>query len=140
MSHRSKKPLTNRNACDQILTSYVSNTTNLPLSSSRRSLKQLLADFHTFDCHIQRQYRTIGIGDNDVNANIPTTNINKSDLTTQNINILHDESEIPLVPKLKARRTSIERKKTPNIITRTICTRSSKLNTLNNNQEPLNHG
>jgi len=100
---------------------------NLSFFSSRKSLKQVLAELHTFDCHIERQYRTIGIGDNDIN----------------------DESEIPTVLKRETRQKNflnsfqtIEngKKKTPNIITRTICTRSSKLNTLNNNQEEINHG
>ncbi len=87
----------------------------------------MLEDLHTFDCYNKRQYRTIGIGDNDVNS----------------------DSEIPIIAKRKTRQISFgnssqmienEKKKTPNIITRTICTRSSKLNTLNNNQEAINHG
>jgi len=61
----------------------------------------------------------------------------------------NDDSEIPTMPKRKTRRTSFvnssqpidnETKKIPNTITRTICTRSSKLNTLNNNHEQMNHG
>ncbi len=107
---------------------------NLPFSSSRKSLKQVLAELHT---HTEREYRTIGIGDNDVNANI------------KNTNMINDESEISIVPKRETRRKNVvnsfqtienEKKQTPNIITRTICTRSSKLNTLNNNQEQINHG
>jgi hypothetical protein len=120
----------------QLLTSRISNpttTNDLPFSSTRRNLKQVLADLHTFDCHSQREYRTIGIGDNDVNASVPRIDKDKLDVTT----------------KRKKRQTdsltssqSIENEtaKTPNIIPRTICTRSSKLNASNNNQEQLNHG
>ncbi|CAF3858721.1 unnamed protein product [Rotaria sp. Silwood2] len=135
----------------QLLTSCISNTKtiqNLPLSSSKASLKQVLTDLHTYDCHSQRQYRTIGTGDNDINISTSTTNINQLDITpTQNnkTNILNDETQLLTAIKRKRRQTNHlnlfqinEPKNTPNIVTRTICTRSSKLNNLNNNREQSN--
>lgn len=86
----------------------------------------MLDEFHKFDCYTDRQHRTIGIGDQDMNTNT-----------------INDDSDIT---KRKIKRTNIvnstqmienDKKKPSNIITRTICTRSSKLNT---NQEPINEG
>ncbi len=81
------------------------NSVSISTNSSSRQLRDVLADLHAFNCYNQRQYRTIGIGDEGVNGNLSQT---------------------------------VDNKKTSNVVTRTICTRSSKLNTLNNNQEQLN--
>ena len=113
--------------------SYVPNIT-----ATVRSLKQILDDFH---CHTQRQYRTIGTGDYDVN--ISTTNTDKLNVATNQSNLLTDGSRLPTAIKRKPRQRNIlnsSQTKEPNVITRTICTRSSTLNTLNNNQQQLNHG
>jgi hypothetical protein len=122
-----------------IATTVSSNPSSLQL---RKSLRQVLADLHAFDCYNQRQYRTVGIGDHDVNVNGSTT-LEKTSPQTKNTNIFNDVSE---GSKRKTRGTNLgslsqtieNERKTPNIITRTICTRSSKLNTLNNNQEQIN--
>ncbi|CAF0739536.1 unnamed protein product [Rotaria sp. Silwood1] len=135
----------------QLLTSCISKTNtihNLPFSSSKTSLKQVLTDLHILDRHTQRQYRTIGTGDNDINISTSTANINQLDITTtqnNNTNILNDETQLSTATKRKKRQTNHvnllqtnELKNTPNIITRTICTRSSKLNNVNNNQQQSN--
>jgi len=118
----------------------VTTISNPPSLQLRRSLREVLADLRTFDCYTQRKYRTIGTGDHDVNENVSTT-LKMTTEQTKNTNILNDVAEMP---KRKTRRTNTgnlsqtiesETKKTSNIITRTICTRSSKLNTLNDNQE-----
>ncbi|CAF0995924.1 unnamed protein product [Adineta steineri] len=93
-------------------------------SSSRRSLKQLFTDFYTFN---ERQCHTIGIDNHETNTN--------------QIDVPVNESQISMTIKRKTRQqtTDNKTKKTPTIITRTICTRSSKLNSLNNNEEQINH-
>ncbi|CAF0728183.1 unnamed protein product [Rotaria sordida] len=136
----------------QLLISCISNTNpihNLPFSSSKTNLKQVLTDLHTYDCHTQRQYRTIGIGDNDINISTSKTNVNQLDITTtqnNNTNILNNEIQLSTITKRKKRQINHlnllqinePKNNTSNIITRTICTRSSKLNSLNNNQEQSN--
>jgi hypothetical protein len=78
--------------------------------------------------------------------------VDELDVTTRqskNTNMLNDGSRLATAAKRQTRQRSFvnssqtidnETNKTPNPITRTIYTRSSKLNTLNNNQEQLNHG
>ncbi|CAF5133735.1 unnamed protein product, partial [Rotaria magnacalcarata] len=136
----------------QLLISYASHTNSihgLSLSSSKTSFKQVLNDLHTFDCHTQQQYRTVGTDDHDTSVkNAITTNDNPLDVIIKqqinNTNILNDQfpSSTAIKHHKKKQTTSPiienENKSTPNIITRTICTRSSKLNNLNNNEEQPN--
>ena len=136
---------TERNHLKQQLSTTIN---HLLSSSSRKNFKELLNDFNTFDCHYQRQYRTIGIGhDNNISSNTYKTTI----VTPKPINStdnLNDQVQIPMAIKSrKSKQINSSRiidndvKKTPHTITRTICTRSSKLNTLNNNnnEEQINH-
>ncbi|CAF3741614.1 unnamed protein product [Rotaria magnacalcarata] len=136
----------------QLLISYASHTNSihgLSLSSSKTSFKQVLNDLHTFDCHTQQQYCTVGTDDHDTSVkNAITTNDNPLDVIIKqqinNTNILNDQfpSSTAIKHHKKKQTTSPiienENKSTPNIITRTICTRSSKLNNLNNNEEQPN--
>ncbi|UJR33454.1 hypothetical protein I4U23_020899 [Adineta vaga] len=122
----------------ELLTSYISNmitTNNLPLSSSKRSLEQLLSDIHTLDRSIDQQSGTTDITDHELSRS--TLNLDKDTfdaISTQSksTNLLHDESPSIIVKK---RRRNL---KNP-VPSKTICTRSSKFNSLNTHENENNH-
>ena len=139
----------------KLLKSYLSNTStinNLPICSSRRSLQQMLTDLFTLDCHSQRQYRTVGIGDNNVNnPSVSKTHNNELDTKIEEIDKINKltTDQIPLSTVTKRKRKPYNNFLNASQIIdneismispiRTICTRSSKLNSLNNNQESCNY-
>lgn len=132
---------------EQLLQSYAKNFNanhNISYSASRTSLNQILNDLHA--SHIHRDYCAIATTNNDdVGPNNRTTS--QSDITTieqiHDTNLSNNESRIQTAIKRSKKQTkpSITRQKSKNlsnIPTRTICTRSSKLNNLNNNEELSN--
>lgn len=117
---------------------------NVPFSSSKTSLRQILNDFRAFDCYHQRQYRSTDTNNNDADVTASATNNNQGDVqikeTDNNMKIVSKESKLTTTVKRKKQENNQENSsaKTSNsIVTRTMCTRSSKLN---NNQEPFIYG
>lgn len=115
--------------------------------STRRTLEQILNDFHEFEQHQRRESRSIGIGDGPVQNQSSETK-QESFPTKSNATTVSDEhrysqqgrtSMIPDgTPKaLKRIRQKSAENALPSPVPRTICTRSSTTNALKNNNAPI---
>lgn len=107
------------------------------LSSPKMNLKQLLTDLNVFNGQNQQPCCTVVIDDNDVKA-CTTTNINEMNIPINqncNTNMLNEETQLISETTKRKKKQDNKGKTKPTIMPRTICTRSSKLNSLNNNND-----